>query len=223
MIALPTGLPLDPPAGLVAAQDLAREIIAQLTPLIVDGVSETELEAHVLRIGDELGSSDVWTTPTTRIGIGTSVCHPAFPMQDRRAVAGDTVIIDVNPVLDGWLGDFCQSFAVAPAPTGSALIEEVRQFQLDLIALVEPGMLASALYAIGADLALSRGLKLLDLLDNFGHSLDTEFATEGFIDATNDTPMWGGWTVEPQLGRHGVGAKFEDILWLTPGQVPIVV
>lgn len=219
----PDSVPAEPPAGLIAAQNVAREIVARLQPLIVEGVTEVELEQHVLRLGQELGADGVWTTPTTRVGIGTTVCHPAFPMQDRVALPGDTVIIDVNPSVGGWLGDFCVSFAIEPAPRGRELVEAVRLFQTDLIALVVPGMLASELYGLGAVMANSRGLKLLDLLDNFGHSLDTEFAASGFIDATNHSPMWGGWTIEPQLGSQGMGAKFEDILWLTPGQAPILI
>lgn len=212
-----------PPAGLVTAQDAAREIVARIEPFIVTGVTELALEAHVLRLAAELGADGVWTTPTTRIGIGTTVCHPDFPMQDRAAVAGDTVIVDVNPTVAGWLGDFCSTFVVAPAPESTELVDTVRQLQRDMIDRVTPGMTASSLYWVGVGLASERGLKLLDLLDNFGHSLDTRFAASGFIDATNHTPMWGGWTVEPQLGCRGMGAKFEDILWLAPGRDVTVV
>ncbi|WP_158437895.1 M24 family metallopeptidase [Naasia lichenicola] len=209
--------------GLIAAQDLAREIVRRVEPLIVEGVTELELERDVLRLGRELGSDAPWTTPTTRIGIGTTVCHPAFPMQDRAAVLGDTVIIDVNPVLDGWLGDYCESFVVGADSEADALVAAVREIQLAMIELVVPGMPASELYAIGAALVAERNLKVLDLLDNFGHSQDSAFAAHGFIDSTNHAPMWGGWTVEPQLGRHGRGAKFEEIIWLAPGRSPVVV
>ena len=214
---------MNPPEGLVAAQELARRIVRAIEPLIVAGVTELELEAQVYRIATELGSGPPWTSPTTRIGLGTTVCHPAFPMQDRRGVLGDTVIIDVNPVLDHWFGDYCETFVIGEDASASELAAIARQIQLAMIASIVPGMPASDLHRIGADLVESRGLKNLDLLDNFGHSLGREFASDGFIDSTNHTPMWGGWTIEPQLGRHGRGAKYEEIVWISPGRAPSIV
>jgi hypothetical protein len=60
------------------------------------------------------------------------------------------------------------------------------------------------------------GYRLCDLLGNIGHDLGRgEAYANGFIDASNATPMWGGWAIEPHIGLDRRGAKFEDIVWLS--------
>jgi Xaa-Pro dipeptidase len=206
--------PTQPPAGLVAAQDVARTISRELVPAIRPGATETGLQREADRIAATHGSTGPWTPVTTRVGIGTLVAHPDFPMQDRAAVVGDTVIVDVTPTIDGWLGDFCVSHVVGEDAEAQALLVECREIQRAMLEAAVPGMPANELYGIGAALLDRSGLKLLDLLDNFGHSIGREFAADGFIDAGNSTPMYGAWTVEPHVGRNARGAKFEDIVWL---------
>jgi Xaa-Pro aminopeptidase len=212
-----------PPDGLIRVQDLARQVVAELLPFVVAGVSEIELYDRVVEIGARLGSEGNWTEPTTRVGLGTLVAHPDFPMQDRKAVAGDTVVIDVNPTLDGWFGDYCVTVQVGESLEAAALIREVREIQQNVITSITPGMTAAALYEQSALIFNDKGLKNFDLLDNIGHSIGRDFASEGFIDASNDQEMWGAWTIEPQLGRNAKAAKFEDIVWLAPGQPPRIL
>lgn len=204
----------DVPQGLRRAQDVARSILDALEPLVVVGVSEVELEAHAERIAQERGCSGFWSPATTRVGLGTLVAHPDFPMQDRRAQAGDTVIIDIACTFEGWCGDHCRTFILEPQPETEELVADCEWVYQELRGYVRPGMPASELFARGEALLQARNLKLLDLLDNFGHSIGESFAADGFIDASNHTPMWGAWTLEPHVGRWSRGAKVEDIVWL---------
>lgn len=192
--------------------------------MLVPGLTEVAWQREVDAIAARHGSSGQWTPVTTRVGIGTLVAHPEFPMQERAGAPGEPAFLDVTPTVDGWLGDFCVSLSVGePDPETSSVIADCRWVQQEMIAAARPGMLASEMFHIGFDLATAKGLKLLDLLDNFGHSIGQEFAAEGFIDADNHTPMLGAWTIEPQLGRRARGAKFEDILWLSEGHPVVVV
>ena len=144
-------------------------------------------------------------------------------MQDRKAAAGDTVIVDIACSLDGWCGDHCTTFALEPSDQTQSLIGDCGRVYERLLDRIQPGMAASELFTFGAQMLREMDLKLLDLWDNFGHSIGREFAAEGFIDATNDIPMWGAWTLEPHVGRHARGAKFEEIVWLgTDGSVSVV-
>jgi Xaa-Pro dipeptidase len=214
----------EPPAGLVAAQAVAKQIAAEAMALVTPGLTEVGWQREVDRIAARHGSSGQWTPATTRVGLGTLVAHPDFPMQERAAADGDTAFLDVTPTVDGWLGDFCVSVVVGtPDPESLAVVEDCRWIQQQMIAAARPGMPASEMFAIGAGLASQRRVKLLDLLDNFGHSIGEEFAADGFIDADNDTPMYGAWTIEPQVGRRARGAKFEDIIWLADGQAVVVI
>ena len=204
-----------PPAGLVAAQGIAKRTVNTLISRgVAIGSSEIELAEQVKVIVGVLGASGLWTPCTTRVGLGTLVAHPEFPMQDRRAVQGDYLVLDVAPAVEGWLGDYCRTFVVGGGPDKHGLIADVERIQSALIDHVRPGMPASELFAFGASLVTAAGLKILDLLDNIGHSIGQEFAAEGFIDATNDTPMWGAWTIEPHVGTRARGVKVEDMIWL---------
>jgi Xaa-Pro dipeptidase len=202
------------PGGLRAAQDVARAVVAEAKSLVVPGITEVQLSAAIDEIAARLGCSGLWSPTTSRFGIGTLVAHPDFPMQDRAAEPGDTCIIDVACTYEGWCGDYCETVVVESGALADELIGACREVSQQLLAEIRPGMPASELFGFGARLLHDADLKLLDLLDNFGHSIGTEFAADGFIDATNDTPMYGGWTLEPHVGRHAIGAKFEDIIWL---------
>ncbi|WP_225755234.1 M24 family metallopeptidase [Actinotalea sp. Marseille-Q4924] len=217
------GSEAQPPAGLVAAQSVARQTVSTLMSRGVRaGASEIELAERVATIVGELGASGLWTPCTTRVGLGALVAHPEFPMQQRRAAAGDYLVLDVAPAVQGWLGDYCRTFVVGGGPDAHGLIGEVERIQAALIDHVRPGMPANELFAFGAALVAGAGLKVLDLLDNIGHSIGREFAADGFIDASNDTPMWGAWTIEPHVGTQARGVKVEDMLWL-PRHGPAVV
>jgi Xaa-Pro aminopeptidase len=213
-----------PPAGLVAAQQVAKRIAAEAAQLLRPGLTEVEWQRGTDRIATAHGSTGQWTPVTSRVGLGTLVAHPEFPMQQRAARDGDPAFLDVTPTVDGWLGDYCISLVAGePDAETVAVIEDCRWVQQQMIAAARPGLRASEMFAVGAARAAERNLKLLDLLDNFGHSIGREFAVEGFIDADNDTPMYGAWTIEPQVGRRARGAKFEDIIWLAEGQATVVI
>lgn len=213
-----------PPDGLAAAQSVAKRVAAGVADLVLPGVTEVELQRQANRIAGALGSTGPWTPPTTRVGLGTMVAHPEFPMQDRVAADGDPAFLDMTPTVDGWLGDYCVSLVVGrPDPRTQAVIDACRAIQQRLIAAARPGMPANELFGVAADLTAAHGVRLLDLLDNVGHSIGREFAADGFIDAGNDTPMYGAWTIEPQVGRQARGAKFEDIIWLAEGRETVIL
>jgi Xaa-Pro dipeptidase len=201
------------PPDLARAQALARAVVAELEPFVQVGVTEVELDERLTSLALAAGSTGFWSPSTTRVGLGTLVAHPDFPMQDRPAAAGDTVVVDLACSFLGWCSDYCTTFTIEPAAETLVLVEDCRWVFNELLARARPGMPACALYETGANLLRERDLKLLDLLDNFGHSIGREFAAEGFIDATNTNPMWGAWTLEPHVGRHARGAKFEEIAW----------
>lgn len=219
--------PSTPPPALVAAQAVAHRVAAEIGPSIVPGVTELELTDKINELCNAYGSTGQWTPVTTRVGLGTLVAHPDFPMQARAAALGDTAFIDVTPTIDGWLGDHCVSYIVGggddPESPARRLLEDCRWVQEQMIEASRPGMPANELFAVGAELLRQRGLKLLDLLDNFGHSIGPTFASDGFIDADNSTRMFGAWTIEPQVGRRAMGAKYEDVVWLASDGTKTVI
>ena len=216
-------VPTQIPVGLVRAQELARAIVTELEPFVRVGVTEIELDEQATKIAVAHGSTGFWSPSTTRVGLGTLVAHPDFPMQDRQAQAGDTVIVDIACSLDGWCGDQCTTFTLEPAPETSALVEDCRWVYERLIQEVRPGMRACDLYGAFAGALAPSGLVLLDRLNNVGHSLDQGTSYDlGYLDPWNETPLWGAWAVEPFVGNHLWGVKLEDVIWFGGDEVTLL-
>ena len=81
---------------------------------------------------------------------------------------------------------------------------------------------ASELFGVARGLFDADGYELLDLLGNIGHDLDRGAVVTGFIDPRNETPMWGCWAIEPHLGLDGIGAKVEDLVWISEEGVHVL-
>jgi Xaa-Pro dipeptidase len=205
------------PDGFRKAQDVARAAVAWIAEQPLAGSSEAEIAALIDGHLREAGVTETWCPTLVGIGEGTAVCHPDHhPSADRRLEQGGIAWADVTPVLDGWYGDITRVwFAGEPSPADAKLVHDAEAILEDALAFVEPGMEARELFLHTKRLIDDGGYRLCDLLGNIGHDLGRDAYSHGFIDATNHTPMWGGWAIEPHIGVGDRGAKFEDIVWLS--------
>ena len=213
--------PPAPPPGLVAAQRATIEVTEKVLRGVRAGVSEQELAARAGSLARERGATGVWTPIAAGAGEGNRVCHPDHPPTARVVAEEDVVYLDLTPDFGGWPGDATRSVAVGGNPAHRAIVAGCLRIERALIAACRPGMAASQLFGAAAAMLAAEGYELLDLLGNIGHDLGHGAAVTGFIDAGNDTPMWGAWAIEPHIGRDGIGAKFEDVVWL--GREGVVV
>jgi Xaa-Pro aminopeptidase len=210
------------PDGLVAAQRTTKEVTGEVVAALRPGLTERDVAALAERLARGRGASGFWTPVAVGAGEGSRVCHPDHPPGNRTIEEQDLVLLDVTPTFDGWPGDYCVSVVLGDDPERRELVATVERLRDELIAACRPGLPANELFGVAAAAFAREGVELLDLLANIGHSLEREFAEHGFIDASNATPMWGGWTIEPHVGRGSLGAKVEEILWLEPGGVSVV-
>ncbi len=205
-----------PPEGFLAAQRLTSSVARRLASELRPGMTERSIAELAERYADALGASGTWGPNLVGAGPGNLVCHPDSPPTDRAIEPVDLVWLDLTPTVDGWLGDYALSVVFGDDAVRRQLVDDCRRLQLEIIAAARPGMPANELFGFAAGRFEAEGLELLDLLGNIGHSQGREFAEFGFIDPSNPAPMWAGWTIEPHLGRAGLGAKFEEIIWLGP-------
>lgn len=215
-------VPAAPPDGLVAAQRTTIAITEQVLSSMHPGVSEIELADVAERLARASGATGVWTPVAAGVGEGNRVCHPDHPPTARVAAADDIVYLDLTPDFGGWPGDVTRSVVLGDDPARDALVADCLRLEQAIVAAARPGMPASELFGIASEMFEREGLELLDLLGNIGHDLGHGAVVTGSIDATNHTPMWGAWAIEPHLGRDGLGAKFEDVVWLGPEGVTVV-
>lgn len=212
------------PAGFRAAQDVSRKVLAWIADQPLAGSTEAEIARLIDDRLREGGATETWCPTLVGVGEGTTVCHPEhLPSDERKLARGGIVWADVTPVVDGWYGDLTRVwFAGTPSQSDAALVRDAEAILRDALAFAEPGMEARELFLHTKALIDAGGYRLCDLLGNIGHDLGRDAYGQGFIDATNHTPMWGGWALEPHIGRGDRGAKFEDIVWLSTSGREIV-
>ena len=130
-------------AGMRAAGRLAAEILDDIAPFVVPGVTTGELDRrvydHMLRGGGlpaTLGYRGY--TKSCCISINHVVCH-GIP-GDKALKDGDIVNIDVTPILDGWHGDTSRMYLAGNVPLKARKLVEITYECLMLgIAQARPG------------------------------------------------------------------------------------
>lgn len=208
-----------PPPQLLAAQRATLQVAADVERRIGPGMTERAVAELAEGLLVAQGATGFWTTNEVGAGEGNLVCHPDHPPTDRSIAAVDLVVFDLTPDFGGWPGDVARSVTVGDDAERVALVNDCRRLEQTIIAAIEPGMPASQLFHIADELFAREGVELLDLLANIGHDLGFKAEVTGYIDRHNDSTMWGAWAIEPHVGRDGIGAKFEDLVWIEKGGV----
>lgn len=203
------------PAGLRAAQQLAKQAALAGINAARVGISEIEVEqlVHEFLLGQ--GAQGIWTITNVGLGENTRVCFPTQGPGAQQAADSDVLMVDVHPITaDGSWGDCTRCVVIGDYPDAVQALQDLERIHYETLALCRPGMPANELFGLSHQRLTAEGFILLDLLGNIGHSLTAGAAyTHGFIDAGNDTPMWGAWAIEPFAQRGEVAVKVEDLVW----------
>jgi Xaa-Pro dipeptidase len=204
-----------PPDGLVEVQRVAIEVAEQAVAAAAPGMTEVELRDLVEEWLCDRGCAEVWSITNVGFGARSTICFPDQPPTDNRLGRNDVGHVDLHPIsAAGWWGDCTRTFVLGSDPERERALAAVREIHAATLARCRPGMPASELFE-GCHAAIeAAGYRLLDPWSNIGHSLRQGSAYDDkFIDAANETPMWGAWAVEPFLGTDAYGVKLEDVVW----------
>lgn len=204
-------------ARIEAACRYADAALADVAPMLGDGLTEsdvrTELEYRMRRHGADGPSYD------TIVASGPS--HAARPHHDpsrREIVEGDTVVIDVGALVDGYHSDMTRSFVVGEATDAQ---EELYALLLSIqtagIASVAAGVPASEVDDACRSLACEAGYESW-FLHSTGHGVGLQIHEDPFESPTSTQTLVAGdvVTVEPGLYRVGFGGfRIEDLIEVT--------
>lgn len=212
---MPDWLTAGPPAGLVQAQRLAVSVAEAIAEQATPGRTEREVFEQTERVLAESGGRGTWTPTNVGFGVGTLSCFPTDVPSERQLWNIDLGFVDVHPITaDGWWGDCTRSFMRGANPGYRAALAEISRIHETTLAAGRPGMRACDLYFAFEEALAPSGLKLLDRLNNIGHSLGEGTSYDlGYLDPWNETRLWGAWAVEPFVGNHLWGVKTEDVIW----------
>ena len=129
--------------GMFAAGKLAAEILDEVAPLVVTGVSTAELDRVITDRVNTVGAKSATIgykgyKHASCISVNHVVCH-GIP-GDKRLKDGDIVNIDVTVIVDGWFGDTSRMYVAGKLGRKAERLIEVTHDALMLgIEAVKPG------------------------------------------------------------------------------------
>jgi Xaa-Pro aminopeptidase len=204
-------------ARMTWAAAIADAALAEVAPCLGDGLTEAdvrdELEHRMRRLGAD--------GPSYATIVGTGPANAARPHHEtgrRRIVEGDTVIIDVGALVDGYHSDMTRSFVVGqPSVEQQEWYELVRVAQAAGLAAVAPGVTTGELDAACRDVFREAGVADF-YVHGTGHGVGLDIHEDPFAAAGGTMALLEGdvVTVEPGLYRDGFGGfRIEDLVAVT--------
>ncbi len=204
-------------ARIVEASRCADAALAAVAPTLGDGVTEAdvrmELEYRMRREGADGPSYD------TIVASGPQ--HAARPHHEsggRRILEGDTVVIDVGALVDGYHSDMTRSFVIGqPTARQLELYDLLLGVQLAGIDTVRAGVSAREVDATCRTLIADAGYADW-FLHSTGHGVGLMIHEDPFESPTSTLELRAGdvVTVEPGLYRVGFGGyRIEDLVEVT--------
>ncbi len=231
--ALATHLPLAPADGIVEdarrvkdAGEIARiaeacrcadAALADVAPTLGHGVTEAdvrmELEYRMRRHGADGPSYD------TIVASGPQhAARPHHEASSRQIIEGDTVVVDVGALVDGYHSDMTRSFVIGePTAEQAELYSLLLGVQLAGVDAVRAGVGARAVDAVCRDFVTEAGYADW-FLHSTGHGVGLLIHEDPFESPTSTLELRAGdvVTVEPGLYRVGFGGyRIEDLVEVT--------
>ena len=155
-------------------------------------------------------------------GVGLSASVPAGPSR-RRIEKGDTVIVDIPTLVDGYHADQTRTYVLGKADEEfKAMFNALREMEDYLIENIKPEMKCSEVFQVAADKS-----KELDVADAFlsfgngkkshmiGHGIGLECSEPPIVSKYNHSRLLDGYviTLEMHMLREDVGVvKLEDMI-----------
>jgi Xaa-Pro aminopeptidase len=204
-------------ARIAAACRCADAALADVAPMLADRPTEAdvrnELEYQMRRHGADGPSYD------TIVATGPErAARPHHQVSERVIEEGDTVVIDVGALVDGYHSDMTRSFVVGePSSQQRDLYDLLLRVQLAGLAAVAAGVPAAGVDAACRAMIADAGLAEW-FLHSTGHGVGLVIHEDPFEAPTSTAELRTGdvVTVEPGLYRVGFGGfRIEDLVEVT--------
>ncbi|MFZ9157744.1 MAG: M24 family metallopeptidase [Ilumatobacteraceae bacterium] len=199
------------------AASIADLALADLIPTLIEGTTERELRDSIENFMRQHGADG--PSYDTIIAAGpTHSAHPHHRPTDRPLSSGDSVVIDVGALLDGYHSDMTRTFFVGDV---SAEIEHwygvLLEAQLTALNEVGPGVPVKHIDSVCRSVLKREGLEEL-FSHGLGHGVGLQIHENPFLNGSSDAVLMPGdvVTIEPGLYRGGVGGmRIEDLVLVT--------
>jgi Xaa-Pro aminopeptidase len=204
-------------ARMAWAAEIADTALTAVAPLLAETPTEAdvrdELDHRMRKLGAHGPSYD------TIVASGPdNAARPHHETSRRPIVEGDTVIIDVGALVDGYHSDMTRSFVVGdPTAEQQGVYDLVLEAQLAGLAAIRPGVAAKDVDAVCRDMFTAAGYGDW-YLHGTGHGVGLDIHEDPFASQVSTAELQVGdvVTCEPGLYRGGFGGfRIEDLVAVT--------
>jgi Xaa-Pro aminopeptidase len=205
-------------ARIARAAEIADTALTHVAPTLGDGVTEREVRDELDQRMRRLGADGLSYEPI--VASGPELAARPHHLTGRRAIVeGDTVIIDVGALVDGYHSDMTRTFVVGnPSAQQRELYDLVLASQRAGLAAVAAGLPARNLDATCRAVFEDAGYGDW-FLHGTGHGVGLDIHEDPFAARVSADELMIGdvVTVEPGLYRDGFGGiRIEDLVTVTP-------
>ena len=204
-------------ARMAAAAKVADDALAEVKPLLLDGITEAEfalaLDFEIRQLGAAGNSFE------TIVASGPNGAKPHARPSDRRIEKGELVVLDFGAIVDGYCSDMTRTVCVGePAhPTLRRMVEVVAASQAAGVAAVRAGVTCKAVDDVCRDVIGEAGWRDA-FMHSTGHGVGLDIHEAPYVATTSPDTLAAGHvvTVEPgvYLAEHG-GVRIEDTVVVT--------
>ena len=205
-------------ARIARAAEIADDALAHVAPMLGNGLTERDVRDELDQRMRRLGADGLSYEPIVASGPELAA-RPHHQTSRRTIVEGDTVIIDVGALVDGYHSDMTRTFVIGePNERQAKVYGLVRAAQQAGLEAVAPGLPARELDATCRAVFEEAGYGEW-FIHGTGHGVGLDIHEDPFAAKVSADELVVGdvVTVEPGLYRDGFGGiRIEDLVTVTP-------
>ncbi|WDE08215.1 aminopeptidase P family protein [Thalassomonas viridans] len=205
------------------AAQIADQALANIQPLVKEGITERELAIELEYQMALLGSEEVSFATILLFGERSALPH-GIP-SNRKLKPGDLILIDFGAVMNGYRSDMTRTYVFGKASTEQRQVYRlVRNAQQAALDALKPGIKGHELYQHSADILLASDYKNY-VGEGLGHGVGLELHELPFIGPACGQSIEKGCviTIEPGIYIPGWGGiRIEDDVVLTENGMEIL-
>ena len=190
--------------------------VGRLADLVPEKLTELAMTEKLIAIYKELGNSGVSFDPI--VAYGANGADPHHMNDDSLVKVGDSIIIDIGGIKDGYCSDMTRTFFYKEVSDKSRdVYETVLEANKRAIAKVKPGVTFAEIDAAARDYITEKGYGEY-FTHRTGHFIGMECHEAGDVSGANHKEVKVGniFSIEPGIYIPGeVGVRIEDLVIAT--------
>lgn len=209
----------DEVAKIARAVEIAEKALEKAVDIVDVGVSERDVAIELEYTMRKLGAENI--AFDTIVASGPRAAIPHAKASDRKISPGDTVVVDLGCVCDGYVSDLTRTIVLSPVKEEvKRAVEAVAEAQEQAIKSIADGVKSSEVDGVARRVLASYGLERF-FMHGLGHGIGLEVHELPRLSSLSDYVLRNGnvVTVEPGVYLPGsFGVRIEDDVVIDGGK-----